>query len=830
MWLIAPFPVHLMLWSEKDPGLLEIWMQLNGVILLCQFGWGLRHPGVLWKARGTILRWSLWAALLVAVPITQWIDKGTFSLPLPTGVIYLLLLLLVFPLGFVLGGVVGVAAAGNGILASASEDRTASARSGVRWCWVFLLALAVGSFISPGGSRSIKVLLIGLPWLAVCLQPFMAQRRRFGIVGRLDLWLARRLRWSVFGRSLDLRAHFFSTVGFLVAWALIGTKIFAMLQASFLVSNIQVMEFFWTEPRSQSKEIVILDWDSASRRAAMSGESEAVSQARLLQRLSGLGVRRIVMSAPDQLNSQTAPSPDSGGSLQANDLRIRELDALAEAMRAAGNVLLLAPDWNPALEGLPEQAPSPLADPFAGLRNAAVEVASPWLPNFRSSALPMIPFRWKSGEPAPAPLALFKAVHPEGSPSTPQLLPDGTANLGGRSFPLIDRQGNLLVLSNFSDQAFPKVNCSDVLRGEWLLQAGERDRPEKWVPPEEFFRDKIVFIPPQWNASRPGPFGPVQPTLLLAHATQALMGNRFIRTLSPLAEIGIALTCALVVGSLAMRRDPLKAGWRLMLVVGGILFSCLVLFAYEIWLDPFLPVTSSVAAFLLVAQLSFSLERAAKDRNRSLLHRFVDPLIARELLDSAESRIGLGGNRENVVILFADVRGFSRFAESHPPEEVMRVVNDYLGVMTDVLHAHGGLLDKYTGDGLMAMFRIDRAGSTAEAVEAALAMRNAVLELSRNRTDEGDNPLGVGISIHAGEAVVGLIGNSEHQVNFTAFGHTVVVAARLQAVADAGEVIVSEAVNEMIRGCFETLPRPAMLVKGVSGPVQPHLVLGPKRS
>ena len=114
-----------------------------------------------------------------------------------------------------------------------------------------------------------------------------------------------------------------------------------------------------------------------------------------------------------------------------------------------------------------------------------------------------------------------------------------------------------------------------------------------------------------------------------------------------------------------------------------------------------------------------------------------------------------------VAVLFADVRGFTQFAEAHPPEEVMRVVNAYLAALTDALNTHGGILDKYTGDGLMALFRLGKRGPDAlpDAVLAALAMRDAVLRLSEDRTRGGD----VRGERHLGLGQRGLVGIAQAQ-------------------------------------------------------------------
>jgi adenylate cyclase len=212
----------------------------------------------------------------------------------------------------------------------------------------------------------------------------------------------------------------------------------------------------------------------------------------------------------------------------------------------------------------------------------------------------------------------------------------------------------------------------------------------------------------------------------------------------------------------------------------------------------------------------------------------LDELLRRD----PERPLNLGGERRQVCVLFADVRNFTGFAETHTPEQVIEAVNRYMTALTHVLHAHRGILDKYTGDGLMALFRDDALAATAlvgeherrralvtQAVQAALDMQAAVQNLSRERAAENLPALGVGIGLHFGEAVVGLVGNPVHIINYTALGHAVVVAARLQGVAGPGEVVVSETVHQVVAGRFTVEARDPIPVKGLSVPVRPYRVL-----
>src|SRR5262249_40459442 len=146
--------------------------------------------------------------------------------------------------------------------------------------------------------------------------------------------------------------------------------------------------------------------------------------------------------------------------------------------------------------------------------------------------------------------------------------------------------------------------------------------------------------------------------------------------------------------------------WRL----AGLLFMqgtvSLVAFLVGAWYDPVMPIAAAGGAFLLVTQLTFSLERGERHRNRELLQRFVAPQVVEEMLDAPEETLGVAGARRRVCILFADVRNFTGFTETHEPEEIIEAVNAYMTTLTTELFAHKGILDKFTGDGLVAMFPV----------------------------------------------------------------------------------------------------------------------------
>ncbi|HEY1403145.1 MAG TPA: adenylate/guanylate cyclase domain-containing protein, partial [Pyrinomonadaceae bacterium] len=212
---------------------------------------------------------------------------------------------------------------------------------------------------------------------------------------------------------------------------------------------------------------------------------------------------------------------------------------------------------------------------------------------------------------------------------------------------------------------------------------------------------------------------------------------------------------------------------------------------------------------------------AREEVARANYSRFMPDYVVRQMLEHPES-FKLGGVNQIVTVLFADVRGFTRLAEHAPPEQVVHLLNRYFTLMTETIFAHGGTLDKYIGDGLMALFGAPAATpqDAANALAAAIDMQRQLPVLNAELRAEGLPELKVGIGLHTGEATVGYIG-SERRTEYTAIGDTVNLAARLEQNASGGQILLSEAAAKAAQPAPRTLrPRPALLVKNRTQPVQ----------
>lgn len=245
-------------------------------------------------------------------------------------------------------------------------------------------------------------------------------------------------------------------------------------------------------------------------------------------------------------------------------------------------------------------------------------------------------------------------------------------------------------------------------------------------------------------------------------------------------------------------------------------------------LDPFaafkpddLELISAVAAQTAIAvENARAHERLAREEvARANYSRFLPEYVVKQMLENPES-FKLGGVNQTITVLFADIRGFTRISEHAPPEKIVSLLNKYFSAMTDIIFAHGGTLDKYLGDGLMALFGAPTTTpeDAANALNAAVAMQRRVMGINQELIEEGLPALGVGIGLHTGEATVGYIG-SERRSEYTAIGDTVNTASRLESNARGGEILLSDAAAQAAHGRYKLKPREAITVKNREQPV-----------
>jgi adenylate cyclase len=200
--------------------------------------------------------------------------------------------------------------------------------------------------------------------------------------------------------------------------------------------------------------------------------------------------------------------------------------------------------------------------------------------------------------------------------------------------------------------------------------------------------------------------------------------------------------------------------------------------------------------------------------------RFLPEYVVQQILENPES-FKLGGVNQRITALFADIRGFTGLSEHAPPEKIVQLLNRYFTAMSDIIFAHGGTLDKYLGDGLMALFGAPTAtpDDACNAVSAAVSMQRQMEILNEQLLVEGFKGISIGIGLNTGVATVGYIG-SERRSEYTAIGDMVNLAARLEQNALPGQILLSEATAvAAVNSRCTFRPHPPITVKNREQPV-----------
>lgn len=213
-----------------------------------------------------------------------------------------------------------------------------------------------------------------------------------------------------------------------------------------------------------------------------------------------------------------------------------------------------------------------------------------------------------------------------------------------------------------------------------------------------------------------------------------------------------------------------------------------------------------------------------REQYRSVLDKVVSQDVAEELL---KGDVELGGENRELTVLFADIRGFTPMTDGMEPQEVIGLLNDCMEHLSRAIDAEGGVVDKFIGDEVMAVFGAPahQPDHATRAVRAALGMRSGIATMNEERIARGDAPLGVGIGISSGVAVAGNMGSAD-RLNYTVLGGTVNLAARLVDQAKAGEILVSEETHRQAGDGFVTSCLNAVELKGFSAERDVYVVEG----
>ncbi len=292
-------------------------------------------------------------------------------------------------------------------------------------------------------------------------------------------------------------------------------------------------------------------------------------------------------------------------------------------------------------------------------------------------------------------------------------------------------------------------------------------------------------------------------------------------------SVTLLLTFGLAVGGavIAGRLRPLKAiAGAAGLAVGYLILVQLAFVWGNLWLE-LVPVLS---ALLLGAGTMVAVSYMQEERVRREYARFFSPVVARQIAED-HSGAALAGKRREISVLFSDIRDFTSISEGLTPEDVVELLREYFNTMVPIVLKHGGTLDKYVGDAIMALFGapLPQEDHPARAARAALEMIAQLPHLSPKWEAKSGRPLRIGVGINTGDAVVGVMG-ADHRREYSAIGDTVNLASRLEGTTKEFKtpVVISQYTADRIKDQFRLRELAEINVKGRAEAVRVFTIEG----
>lgn len=421
---------------------------------------------------------------------------------------------------------------------------------------------------------------------------------------------------------------------------------------------------------------------------------------------------------------------------------------------------------------------------------------------------------------------LATALVAEGlDPNAISLPRPGELKVGERVVP-VDDQFQALINFWGPGGTFPTYEYSDVLYGR-IDPALFKDRICLVGPTDVLLRDYENIPFTRGNLIMTGAL-PTPGVEIHANSIKTFLEESYFKQV----PFGVNLLLLVLVWGLTtlltMRRSPLAG----LAIVSSIIFGvCVMAYgmwsARHLWINCATPVVLALVTYTGVTAESYLAAEAERRKTRALFSRYVSPAVVEELTNQPDL-VELGGKRQDVTVLFSDIRGFTSYSEDRSPEEVVGRLNEYLSAMTAMIFKHGGMIDKYMGDGIMAVFGapVPQADHAARAIRASQDMREALVELNRGWEARGEALFNIGIGLSSGPVVVGNVGSSE-RMDYTVIGAEVNLSSRLESLTKEHktQLILSDRTLQSLRDSgveapweFEELG--AVPVRGFTEPIK----------
>jgi len=333
------------------------------------------------------------------------------------------------------------------------------------------------------------------------------------------------------------------------------------------------------------------------------------------------------------------------------------------------------------------------------------------------------------------------------------------------------------------------------------------------------FRNRIIVIGGTAHGLhdlRATPVASLYPAVeILATAIDNLKNRQFMQYLPGFLPLAVTLAMLAVLLFLFVKyAHPVKIGFGLLAVSAGMLIMGYVAVMARLIVPVVSPLVFLWLYYVIAALLEYRREKWARQRAVNMFSRFLDPRIVHDLV-GGNPESAISSRSQQITVLFSDIRGFTSLSENRSAEEILSLLNSYFGRQVKVIFQHGGTMDKFIGDAIMAFWGapVVQPDHASRAVAAALDMVDSLQKFKQESSEVGES-FDIGIGIHSGEAVVGMIG-FEERMDYTCIGDTVNLASRIEGQTKGiCRVLISAETRALCKDEFDFIDHGSYKVKG----------------
>jgi len=390
------------------------------------------------------------------------------------------------------------------------------------------------------------------------------------------------------------------------------------------------------------------------------------------------------------------------------------------------------------------------------------------------------------GTPLPS-LGLAIAMTAENIPYKELKLTPGWLTVGKHRIP-VDKENRALANFYGPMHTFKTISYADAIEGK--------------VKPD-YFKDKIILIGPETAEDHDTYSTPSTASNMVAkgllpspgveiHATilQNILADDWFRDINPWLNFAFLLLLVLLTSMAIHGRGAWLGALGTLVALAIALAASYFAWKSHWWIHGATPMVALFITYAGSTAIDFIQAEMDRRKTKAMFSRYVSPDVVDQLMANPE-QMALGGKKQEVTIMFTDIRGFTAFSENKDPVDVIHRLNEYLTAQTDAILKHGGTLDKYMGDGLMAFFGapIYYEDHVERAVKVAHEIQERVKELNHKWAEMGEVPLLIAVGINTGPVVVGNVGSPD-RMDYTLIGEDANLASRVEALTKLFETLV----------------------------------------